>query len=81
MLYGHTTTAAGPVVGKYVRVYRRPAGGGHWSLVARRAGKAPTGWYSTSVHPRRSTTYKVVSFASPFYRAASSGLVTVRVAR
>jgi GH25 family lysozyme M1 (1,4-beta-N-acetylmuramidase) len=79
MIYGHTTTAAGALTGKYVRFYQRPARGGRWSFVRRPPSLAPTRWYSTNVYPRRSTTYKVVSFASLYCAPATSNTVTVWV--
>jgi GH25 family lysozyme M1 (1,4-beta-N-acetylmuramidase) len=79
MIYGHIKTAAAPVTGRYVKVYKRPARGGRWVYVRRTKSLAPTGWYSTTVQPRRSTTYKAVSYASSAYRSGTSNRVTVWV--
>jgi GH25 family lysozyme M1 (1,4-beta-N-acetylmuramidase) len=79
MLYGHATTPSGALNGKYVRFYRKPVSGGRWTFVRRVSSVSPTGWYSTNVYPRRSTTYKVVSFETLYVLAATSNLVTVRV--
>ncbi len=79
MVYGHLRTAVGPVTGKYVRFYKRPARGGRWTYVRASKSLAPTGWYSTTVRPRRSTTYKAVSIADTYRLAATSNLVTVWV--
>lgn len=77
MIYGHIKTAAAPVTGRYVKIYRRPARGGRWVYVRRTASLSPTGWYSTTVRPRRSTKYKAVSYASSAYQAGTSNVVTV----
>ena len=79
MVYGHLKTSLGPVTGKYVRFYKRPARGGRWTYVRASKSLAPTGWYSTTVRPRRSTTYKAVSIADTYRLAATSNLVTVWV--
>jgi GH25 family lysozyme M1 (1,4-beta-N-acetylmuramidase) len=79
MLYGHATTPSGALSGKYVRFYRKPVSGGRWMFVRRVSSVSPTGWYSTNVYPRRSTTYKVVSYATLYELADTSNLVTVRV--
>ena len=78
MVYGHIKTAAGPITGKSVRFYQRRVGTKRWSYVRRTTSLAPTGWYSTVVRPRRSMTYKVVSFAAPGLRSSTSNLTTVR---
>ena len=80
MVYGHIKTAAGPVTGKYVRFYQRQVA--QQALVLRaphRRACRPTGWYSTVVRPRRSTTYKVVSFASTALQLGHLEPVTVRM--
>ncbi len=79
MLYGHARTSAGPVTGKYVRFYKRPLHGGHWTYFRRTPSLSPTGWYSTNVYPRRATVYKVVSSASTYLLPATSNYVTQRV--
>jgi hypothetical protein len=79
MVYGHLRTTLGPVADKYVRFYRRPAHGGRWTYVRASKSLAPTGWYSTTVRPRSSTTYKAVSIADTYRVAATSNLVTVWV--
>jgi len=79
MVYGHLRTTLGPVAGKYVRFYKRPARGGRWTYVRASKSLAPTGWYSTTVRPRSSTTYKAVSIADTYRVAATSNLVTVWV--
>ena len=79
MVYGHLKTSLGPVTDKYVRFYKRPARGGRWTYVRASKSLAPTGWYSTTVRPRRSTTYKAVSIADTYRVAATSNLVTVWV--
>jgi GH25 family lysozyme M1 (1,4-beta-N-acetylmuramidase) len=79
MVYGHLKTSLGPVTGKYVRFYKRPARGGRWTYVRASKSLAPTGWYSTTVRPRRSTTYKAVSIADTYRLAATSNFVTVWV--
>ena len=66
MVYGHLKTRLGPVTGKYVRFYQRPGAASALDLRARTKSLAPTGWYSTTVRPRRSTTYKAVSFADTY---------------
>ena len=79
MIYGHVKTSAGPIAGKWIRIYKRPARGGRWSYVRATKSLAPTGWYSTTVRPRRSTTYKAVSNADTYRLAKTSNLVTVWV--
>jgi len=79
MLYGHATTPAGALIGKYVRFYRKPVRGGRWTFIRRVRSVSPTGWYSTTVHPRRGTVYKVVSFGTLYELPDTSNLVTVRV--
>ena len=81
MIYGHikTASAAAPVTGRYLKLYKRPARGGRWVYVRKTKSLAPTGWYSTTVQPRRSTTYRAVSYASSAFRAGTSNIVTVRV--
>ena len=79
MVYGHLRTSLGPVAGKYIRFYRRPARGGRWTYVRGSRSLAPTGWYSTTVRPRGSTTYKAVSIADTYRLAKTSNLVTVWV--
>jgi hypothetical protein len=79
MVYGHIKTAAGPITGKYVRFYQRRVGTKRWSYVRRTTSLAPTGWYSMVVRPRRSTSYKVVSFAAPGLRSSTSNPTTVRM--
>ena len=77
MVYGHIKQPA--LTGRYVKLYKRPCAGGRWAYVRRTQSLAPTGWYSTTVQPRRSTTYKAVSYASSAFRAGTSNIVTVRV--
>jgi GH25 family lysozyme M1 (1,4-beta-N-acetylmuramidase) len=79
MIYGHLKTAAAPVTGRYVKLYQRPARGGRWVYLRRTKSLAPTGWYSSTVRPRRSTTYKAVSYSSSLYKSGRSNVVTVRV--
>ncbi|MEO5710732.1 MAG: GH25 family lysozyme [Nocardioidaceae bacterium] len=77
MIYGHIKTASAPVTGRYVKIYQRPARGGRWVYVRRTTSLSPTGWYSTTFRPRRSTKYKAVNYASSAYRADTSNVVTV----
>ncbi len=79
MVYGHLKAAAGPVTGRYVKFYQRPARGGRWFYVRRTITRSPTGWYSTTVRPRRSMKYKAVNYASSAYQARTSNVVTVWV--
>ena len=79
MIYGHARTNAGPVVAKYVRFYRSRCARRRWAFIRRATSLSPTGWYSTTVHPRRSTTYKVVSYSTIFLLPATSNYVTLRV--
>ncbi len=79
MIYGHLKTAAAPVTGRYVKFYQRPARGGRWVYVRRTTSLSPTGWYSTTVQPRRSMKYKAVNYASSAYKARTSNVVTVWV--
>ena len=81
MVYGHLKTSLGAVTGKYVRFYKRPARGGRWTYVRASKSLAPTGWYSTTVRPRRSTTYKAVSIADTYRLAATSNDDVVRELR
>jgi GH25 family lysozyme M1 (1,4-beta-N-acetylmuramidase) len=79
MIYGHIKTSVAPVTGRYLKIYKRPARGGRWVYVRRTTSLSPTGWYSSTVRPRRSTRYKAVSYASPAYKSGTSNLVTVWV--
>ena len=79
MIYGHIKTATAPITGRYVKLYKRPARGGRWVYVRRTKSLSPTGWYSTTVQPRRSTKYKAVNYASSAYKVGTSNVVTVWV--
>jgi hypothetical protein len=78
MLYGHVTSAAGAVAGKYVRVYKKPLHGGRWQFVSRSASVAPTGWWSVTAHPLRPRMYKAVAATSTIYLGTTTRTRTVR---
>jgi hypothetical protein len=79
MIYGHATAPSGPVVGRTVRVYKHRASGGAWVYMRSVRTLSPTGWYSTTVTPLRSMTYKAVYAGDLNYTADTSNTVTVRV--
>lgn len=79
MVYGHATAPSGPVVGRTVRFYKHRASGGSWVYVRTVRTLSPTGWYSTTVRPLRSMTYKAVYAGDLRYTADTSNTVTVRV--
>ncbi len=79
MLYGHLTSAGRGVAGQAVRIFKRPLAGGPWRLVSRTTSLAPTGWYSITLHPRRSRVYKAVAPGSLQYVAVRSNRAAVRM--
>ncbi len=79
MIYGHAKAPSGPVLGRTVRVYKHRASGGAWVYVGSVRTLSPTGWYSTTVKPLRSMTYKAVYAGDLYYTADTSNNVTVWV--
>lgn len=79
MIYGHATAPSGPVIGRTVRIYKHRASGGAWAYVRSVRTLSPTGWYSTTVTPLRSMTYKAVYGGDLNYTPDTSNTVTVWV--